>query len=109
MKLKYLAVGFLLASGLVATETTKTFTPTEVQNLRLQVKQRDAQIAQRDMVAAQEKFQNFLATLQSEGEKVRLENHWPDTVKFDPNTLGFTESTPTPVPATVPKPTPTKP
>lgn len=106
MKAKYLAFGLLITSEILGAQATAPkYTPTEVQSLRLQVKQRDAQIAQRDMVAAQEKFQNFLAVLQSEGDKVRLENKWPDTVKFDLNTLGFTETpvvTPNPKPIPVP-------
>ena len=109
MKAKYLAFGLLITSGLMATETAKTYTPTEVQSLRLQVKQRDAQLAQQAVLNAQEKFQAILAALNAEGEKVRLENKWPDTVKFSPDRLDFTEA-PAPVPAAKPAvPAPAKP
>jgi len=108
MKIKYLAVGFLLASGVFAGQAVAPkYSPTEVQTLRLQVKQRDAQIAQKDAQLAQEHFQSVLAALQAEAEKVRVENKWPETVKFDPNSLNFTETVPvvtgsTPVPAKKP-------
>ena len=102
----YLAFGLLVTSGiLMAADTPKTYTPTEIQTLRLQVKQRDAQLAQQNVLAAQEKFQAILAGLQGYGEAVRVENKWPDTVKFDPNTLSFTD-TAQPVPAAKPTPIP---
>jgi hypothetical protein len=111
MKIKstmYLAFGLLAASVIVAADAPK-YTPTEVQSLRLQVKQRDAQLAQQAVLNAQEKFQAILAALNAEGEKVRLENKWPDTVKFSPDRLDFTEA-PAPVLAAKPAvPAPAKP
>jgi hypothetical protein len=102
MKLKYLVMGLLVTAGVVMGADAPKYNPSEVQTLRLQVKQKDAQLAQLDMQAATERFQVALNGLQQAGEAVRVENKWPDTVKFDPNTLSFNEASapivaPTPV------------
>lgn len=90
MKLKYLAIGVLFASGLMAqTVSPEKFTPTEIQGLRLQIKQKDAQLAQQDMQNATVRFQQALAALQSEGERVKTENKWDKEVVFNPNNLEF--------------------
>jgi hypothetical protein len=70
------------------------YKPTEIQSLRLQVKQRDALLAQKDWQVAQEHYQAAVAILNAEGEAIRKENHWPDTVKFDANTIEFSEPAP---------------
>jgi hypothetical protein len=101
MKTKYLAVGLLFATGLFGQSVAPALTPTEVQSLRLQVKQKDAQIAQKEMQEATVKFQGALTDLQNEGKKVVTENKWPDTTVFDPNTLRFSEA-PKPEPAKAP-------
>jgi hypothetical protein len=69
-----------------------TYQPTEVQSLRLQVAQRDAQLAQRDVVAANQRFQAAVAALSTAGERVKQENKWPDDVHFDLDTLNFSQA-----------------
>lgn len=83
------------------------YKPNENQQLRLQVKQKDAQLAQYELQAAQSKFGNALQELDAEGVKVEKENGWPDTVKMDRATLNFFE-TQAPKPAQVPAPEPAK-
>ena len=65
------------------------FNPSEVQQLRLTVRQRDVQIAYQTFQTAQ---QNFL----SEAERIKKDNNWPDTVKFDPQTMSFRDTPPAP-------------
>ena len=67
-----------------------TLTPTEVQSLRLQVRQRDAVIAKVQLDAAQQKFQAALKDLSDEAERVKSENKWDKTVAFDVNSMSFT-------------------
>jgi hypothetical protein len=69
--------------------TPKPLVPTEIQSLRLQVKQKDALLAKNLLEQAQANFQKSLTALQEEGEKVKTENGWKD-VTFDPNQLTFT-------------------
>jgi len=84
------------------------FTPTEVQALRLQVKQKDAQLAQQAMSAAQANFSKALLDLNAEAERVKSEQHWNKDVTFNPNDLSFSAPAPAPVPA-VAKPAEKKP
>lgn len=65
------------------------YKPTEIQTLRLQVKQKDARLAQVDLRDAQNRFNQALADLNAEGEKVKVENKWPSTVMFSMDTLTF--------------------
>jgi hypothetical protein len=67
-----------------------TLTPTEVQSLRLQVRQKDAVIAKQALDSAQAKFQQALADLNAEAERVKTENKWDKSVAFDMNDLHFT-------------------
>jgi hypothetical protein len=67
-----------------------TLTPTEVQSLRLQVRQRDALIAKQALDSAQAKFQQALKDLSDEAERVKSDNHWDKSVTFDMNDLHFT-------------------
>ena len=94
-----------VAIPLLGADTPK-YQPTEIQLLRLQVKQRDAQIAQRDLAlaqqavqTAQDKFQQALNNLNTEADRVKSENHWPEKVTFDMNSVSFSDSSkPGPVP-----------
>jgi hypothetical protein len=65
------------------------YQPTEVQALKLQVLQRDAQLAQIQLQRAQQAFQGALAALDAEAGKVKTENGWPKDVQFSPDTLTF--------------------
>jgi len=84
-------LGILFAFLLAAAQAPSKYQPSEVQSLRLQLALKNAQLAQRDAADAQQRFQNSLNDLRTEGEKVRTENKWPDTVKFDPSTMTFVE------------------
>jgi hypothetical protein len=80
--------------------TKPKFEPTEIQSLRLQIRQRDAQIAQKDLFTANQRFQLTLGELQAEAQKIKTENKWPADVRFNPDTLVFEEP---PKPAEPPK------
>jgi len=86
---------------------TPVLTPTEVQSLRLQVKQKDAIIARAELQADQAKlqsdqakFQAALAELQAEGARVKVENKWDPKVTFDLEKLTFTAPAPETKPET---------
>ena len=66
----------------------KDYKPSEIQLLRLQVKQKDAFLAQRDVNDAQTRFNQALTELQDEAKKVETENSWAD-VTFNPQDLSF--------------------
>lgn len=78
------------------------FKPTEIQLLKLQVRQRDAWLAQRDFIESQRRYQQAIADLNSEGEAVRKENAWPETVTFNADTIEFTAAPKPPVTAPTP-------
>jgi len=101
LRMGLLIVGFSLLffmCGVLAQAPSK-YQPSEVQSLRLQLALKNAQLAQRDAQDANQRFQNSLRDLNVEGEKVRVENKWPDTVKFDAGTMTFVEPPPPPAPA----------
>src|SRR5258708_6738094 len=78
----------IAAAVLVAQRKPAIYVPSETQALRLQVKQKDAVIAQKDMQAVQQRFQDALNALNAEAEKVKKENGWSPDIKFSPDTLG---------------------
>ena len=80
-----------IAIGLLAQEAgkPKVFTPTEVQSLRLQVRQKDALLAKANLEQAQRVFQQALTDLTAEGEKVKVEQGWPKDTQFNPNDLSY--------------------
>lgn len=83
-------IALLLIAGVIALpQAPPSYKPSEVQLLRLQVKQRDGWLAQRDMIEAQRRYQQAVAALLAEGETVRKENGWPDALKFDPDKIEF--------------------
>jgi len=67
----------------------KVYAPTEVQSLRLQVKQRDALLAKQALEQAQRQFQQALTDLTNEGERVKTEQGWPHDTQFNPNDLTY--------------------
>lgn len=85
------------------------YVPSEVQLLRLQVRQRDALLAQQELARAQSQFQQALLSLNAEADKVKLDNKWPATLTFDPGTVTFNEpslAAPAPTAPTAPAATP---
>jgi high-affinity K+ transport system ATPase subunit B len=75
-----------------AEDLPNSYQPTEIQTLHLQVKQRDAQLAQKDFFIAQQNLQIALKALNDEAAKVKVENNWPDGLVFNQEKLSFTEN-----------------
>lgn len=67
----------------------QAYKPTEIQLLRLQVKQRDMMLAQRDYIDAQRRYGATGQALFAEAETVKRENGWPETVTLDADKLEF--------------------
>jgi hypothetical protein len=63
----------------------------EIQLLRLQVRQKDALLAQQALSQAQANFQNAMSALTAEASKVKEENKWDAKVQFDAGTLQFSD------------------
>jgi hypothetical protein len=70
----------------------KAYEPSEIQKLRIQVKFKDAQIAQQQLSVAQQQFNAAVSAFNAQVEATKKENSWPDTVQIDPNTLEFKET-----------------
>lgn len=81
--------GILLLVTFRAFPVDEKYKPSEVQALRLQVKQKDAQLAQQAFSIAQQQFQQKIGDFNAEIKKIEEENHWPETLQVDPNTLEF--------------------
>lgn len=82
--------------ALAQTTADKKYEPNQMQALRLQVKQKDAQIAQIQYQQAQTNFTKALNDLTAEGETIRKENAWPAELRFNPESLQFTMPPPAP-------------
>jgi hypothetical protein len=82
----------LLAAAAVAQDKDPAYHPTELQRLQLEVLQKDAIIAQKDLQAAQQLYQAKLAALQQKADEVKHDNKWPPEVNFDPNSLAFSKA-----------------
>jgi hypothetical protein len=72
----------------------KDYKPTEVQLLRLQVQQKDAQLLQAQLQSIQRQFNEKVSELMSSAQKVKLENGWPPETQFSPDTLVFSAPPP---------------
>lgn len=68
----------------LAEEKAKEYKPTEIQSLRLQVKQKDA-------LLAWNRYQAAINDLNAEAQRVKKDNHWPDETIFNGDTLQFSE------------------
>ncbi len=66
------------------------YEPSELQALRLKVKQQEAVLAQRDLRDAQMRLQAAMTELEAAAQAIKKENKWADNVQFDVNTLTFT-------------------
>lgn len=94
-----LVVGWLIGGAVISAQEVKEYKPTEVQLLRLQVKQKDAQMAQLRFQAAQQAFQSSINDLQIEASKIKEQNQWDKGTIFNADSLTFSEA---------PKPEPPK-
>lgn len=89
-----LVLGLLLVAFRVFPADVKKYELSEVQKLRLQVKQKDVLLTQQASAIAQQNFQQTLAAYNAEVKTIEKENKWPETLQFDPNTLEFKEPPP---------------
>lgn len=89
-----LGVLFLSALTLNSQEpkAPPSYTPTEIQSLRLQVKQKDTLLAVKILQEAQANFTNMKMSLMNESDSVIKENKWPQDLIFNPDTLQFSET-----------------
>jgi hypothetical protein len=96
MRKDIVIIALFLFAGLavVGAEIKPKYAPTEIQTLRLQLRQKDAQIAQKDYFIAQQNFQAAVKALDDEADKVKTENQWPSGVLFDKDKLTFAEPPP---------------
>lgn len=92
-----LAGVFLLATFRLYPQEAKTihvnkpYEMSEIQKLRLQVKQKDAQLAQQASAIAQNNFQRTINDFNAEVRAIEKENNWPETLQLNPDTLEFKE------------------
>ena len=86
--IRILSFFVLACAGLMAQSVQPEMNPSEIQMLRLQVKQKTALLAQRDVNDAQTRFNQALTELQDEAKKVEEENKWTDA-QFNPQDLTF--------------------
>lgn len=84
-----LGIALSIIGALGLTKDPPAYKPSELQLARLQVKQKDAQIAQVRLQDAQQRFQAALAELDKEAGAVKEANKWPSNVQFNPDTLSF--------------------
>jgi Tfp pilus assembly protein PilF len=91
MKKSVMLVMFVIVLTAVAADEKPKYQLSEVQTLKLQVKQKDAQLAQRDLSQAQQNFTKALQALSDEANQVKVENKWDVGVVFNPDTLSFAD------------------
>lgn len=89
-RLVMLIVAALVLGRIIADELKdREKQPTEVQHLQLEVMQKDALLAQKDMQNAQANYQQALLKLSAKAAEIKKENKWDDSVTFNPNTLAY--------------------
>jgi hypothetical protein len=74
-----------------AAQTPKKYEPTEVESLRLQLKQRDAQLAQVAVQQANAVFQKTVADFNAEVDAIKKAHGWPAEVQIDQTRLASNE------------------
>lgn len=94
-----LAVVLIGAAKIVSCQTAKSpeYKPTDMQILRLQVKQSQAQTKKVLRDHAQEEFNAAYGALMDEANAVKKENKWPVETLVDPDKLLFS-APPKPIP-----------
>jgi hypothetical protein len=83
---------FVISSVFLLSAEKKVYKPSEIQALRLQVKQKDAQLANQALAITQQRFNQAVTDFNAEVKTIEKENSWPDTLEVDPNTLEFKEA-----------------
>jgi hypothetical protein len=84
-----IALIVMLSYAVYGQEKAKEYKLTEVQLLKLQVQQKDAQLLQAQLQNIQRQFQEKVSDLMSTANKFKLENGWPPETSFNPDTLQF--------------------
>ena len=85
------AAGIISIGRAVADEVQKKYEPTEVQSLRLQLRQKD-------LIIAKQNFNLASQALNEEATRVVIENKWPNDLEFSQETLTFSAAKKPPVP-----------
>ena len=85
MSLLIVAAIFWAMSGNVYGQKKPDFTLTENQTLRLKVQQLQ-------FSAASDRYQQAIASFNSEVKSIEKENGWPETLQFHPDSLTFNEA-----------------
>lgn len=75
----------------------KVYIPNPLQTMTLQFDQQKAINAKIIKDQADSAFGTALATLQNDASKVEIENKWPLSLNFNPDTLQYSEPQATPV------------
>jgi hypothetical protein len=83
----------MLSYAVYGQEKPHEYKLTEIQQLKLQVMQKDAQLLQAQLQQVQRQFQEKVSELMSTAQKVKLENGWPPETQFDPDKLVFSAPT----------------
>jgi len=83
-KIPWILAWMLVFAGAaaLAEEKAKDYKPTELQSLRLQVRQRDA-------LLAWDRYQKAVVELNAEADRVKKDNKWPADTIFNGDTLEF--------------------
>lgn len=102
-------MGLVGISIIDAQQSPKPYEPSEVQSLRLQVAQKDAQLAFNNLQQAQAEYQKAFTALNKLADQTKKDNKWPDDVHFDFSTLTFTAAPAKPAPAPEPAKKPAEP
>jgi hypothetical protein len=99
-----IAIGLFIVMlvNVFAEDSPNSYQPTEIQHLRLEVKQREVQLAQKDFFIAQQNLNMSLKALNDEAARVKIENKWPDGLVFNQEKLSFTEELKPPAPMVSP-------
>ncbi len=109
----FIIVATLLLAAPVFAQQGTNFTPTNSQHRKLVSQREKISKLQAKLATLQIEFNYLAAKFRDECRSVALENHWPDGVQCDPNSLTFfATATPAGQPYSAPQPasaTPVKP
>lgn len=87
-----LVLVLITSSVAIAEDKPKKYEASEIEHLRLQIKQKDAQIAQIYFMQSQQKYNEAVQDLYRECTAIRDQHKWPETVTCKPEDLTFSET-----------------
>ena len=85
----WVLIPLLLVTSAFAEDRPKKYETSEIEHLKLQVKQKDAQIAQIYYMQSQQKYNDAVQELYKECTSIRDQHNWPATVTCKPEDLTF--------------------